>query len=420
MAYSDEYIRGIFNAAKNHLPKWVWNHLHKIAFPSSGGHARHRKEDDDVGKQAAPTSASGLTVDGIVTQLSIRGEQYSKAESNYVEPTTDLTACGACRFYLRDPHNERGLCQVVTGPIAWFGACDFYIAAIDEAMHALEGIIAKQGFEIQTIVFPKDKWTLRRARRWLADHDFTQEKLDETENAYRFRQLPPGQFARIRPLCLMPQGAMSNLEDCSVLAFGGPIEKEAKGLTQDEIDDEIDKALGYGGERRRKRKRPMHKTDLVKEIPILKIDEEKQIVYGVVLDPYIVDTQGDWIPPAEVELTAHEWMKESRTIGLRHKSKADADAVESFLMPYPSSDDYRKAMNGEPHRVIKFKMGEGFVHSGSWVLGTQVRDENTWQLVKSGELGSYSIGGHGERTEITTAVMPQITETIEADWSKAA
>ncbi len=208
MAYSDEYIRGIFNAAKNHLPKWVWNHLHKIAFPSSGGHARHRKEDDDVGKQAAPTSASGLTVDGIVTQLSIRGEQYSKAESNYVEPTTDLTACGACRFYLRDPHNERGLCQVVTGPIAWFGACDFYIAAIDEAMHALEGIIAKQGFEIQTIVFPKDKWTLRRARRWLADHDFTQEKLDETENAYRFRQLPPGQFARIRPLCLMPQGAM--------------------------------------------------------------------------------------------------------------------------------------------------------------------------------------------------------------------
>jgi hypothetical protein len=159
---------------------------------------------------------------------------------------------------------------------------------------------------------------------------------------------------------------------------------------------------------------------LTKEIPILKLDDEKRIVYGVVLDPYIVDTQGDWIPPAEVEKTAHEFMKESRTIGLGHRGEVDAKPVESFLMPYPDEEDYKAAMAGGPHRVIKFKFGSGFVHSGSWVLGTMVDDPATWELVKSGELGSYSIGGRGERTEIDLSVMPRVTETIEADWSKAA
>jgi hypothetical protein len=423
MAHSREYIDAMFKAAKAYLPAWVWKHLHARAFPSSGGVARHRP----VEKQMAPISRAGLTVDALFTQLSLRGEQYSKTESEYVEPTTDgMVACGACRFYLRDPQGSRGLCQLVTGPIAWFGTCQFYIGAQEEAVFALSGVIAKQeGFQIQTIIFPKDRWTLARARSWLTDHDFTQDKIDETERSYRFRQLDPGQFVRIRPICLMPNGAPPNLEDCRVLAFGGQIakadtKKGEKALTEKDIDEEIDKAVHeeYGGPDRRRKRRRMKSID--KEIPILKIDHEKQIVYGVVLDPYIVDTQGDWIPPAEVEKTAHEWMKESRRIGLRHRSEADAEPVETFLMPYPSKEDYQKAMDGQPHRVIKFKMGDGFVHSGSWVLGTEIKDAKTWELVKSGELGSYSIGGHGERTEVPLSVMPEITELIEADWSKAA
>lgn len=668
MAHSIEYLQAIYTAAKSFLPAWVWEQVHKKAFPSSGGHAAHRK----ITKQAAPTSPAGLTSEGTITALQIRGEQYSQTEAVYFQPTKDMTACGACRFFLRSPREDIGLCQIVVGPIAWFGTCDFYISALEEAMFALQTLVEKQdGFEIQTIIFPKTKWTLARARKWLADHDFTDEKVDETENSYRFRQAPPGQFVRIRPICLTPNDADPNLEDCSVLAFGGvtkeDMAKESKehpghfqarqkypemgtceghnctakafdrhhkdgnpannargnvlflcrqchmladgrthldstqkadGMTQEEIDEEIDKALHERDRRRRRRRtrvayskadeglteqeieieiqesligkqdeaparalpvptdapitnepwqgaaevaamdvarlrrstlafvggdpevkgnyklpyrdrrgrinanavraiqsilgggrggvdlpqsiqagvrrnarrlmeriqerrveqsedginkqsaecvadrtasnrqrgmdgvsarreavaycESVGKSALTKDIPILKLDEEKQIVYGVVLDPYIVDTQGDWSPPSEVEKTAHDWMELSRTIGIGHKSRADATPVESFLMPYPSDDDYRAAMADEPHRIIKFKFGSGFVHSGSWVLGTKVRDEETWALVKSGELGSYSIGGHGERTEIVTSIMPRITETIEADWSQAA
>lgn len=551
MAHSKEYIEAMFKAAKSYLPSWVWDHLHKIAFPSSGGVARHRKEE--LLKQVAPISPSGLSTDEIVAQLQIRGEQYSQTEGQYIQPTDDArVACGACRFFLRPPQGEIGLCQVVMGPIAWFGTCQFYVGAQEEAAFALAHIVQKQeGFEIQTILFPKARWTLQRARAWLREHDWKSDKLDETDNAYRFRQEDPDKFERIRPICLTPPDAEPNLQACRILAFGGPVTVEQEdagkamhrdkrkrrrgettyakaeaGMTEQEVVIEIEELMKWfdpdhigkqeeaparalpvpqdapisdrpwqgaaevaamdvsrlrrstlafvggdpevkgnyklpyrdrqgrinaaavraiqavlGGGRggvdlpqsiqgavRRNARRLMEMIQarveqgagVTKEIPILKLDDEKRIVYGVVLDPYIVDSQGDWIPPDEVEKTAHDFMKESRTIGLGHRGEADAKPVESFLMPYPDQEDYREAMAGQPHRVIKFKFGSGFVHSGSWVLGTMVDDPATWELVKSGELGSYSIGGRGEREEIELSEMPTVTETIEADWSKAA
>ena len=51
----------------------------------------------------------------------------------------------------------------------------------------------EQASTIVTVIFNKDNWDAARARKWLADHDFIQEKKDETENSLRFRQFPPGQ-----------------------------------------------------------------------------------------------------------------------------------------------------------------------------------------------------------------------------------
>lgn len=323
MPHSQEYIEALFEAAKEHLPNWLWMQLHKVAFPKSGARARWREK---------------------------------------------------------------------------FG--DF----------------EKQGFEIQTIVFPKEKWTLAEAREWLSEHDLKTPTVDETENSYRFRQEPPGRFSRIRPLCLTPRGAAPNLEQCRVLAFGGPTTKEAKGLSEAAASEAVDEFFKEIDSQKRRRRR-LGRGYMNKEAAILKIDEEKRVVYGVVLDPYIVDTQGDWSPPSEVEQTAHKWMEKSRIIGLRHKGEAKAVPVESFLMPYPSQGDYKRAVSGEEHRVLKFKFGNSFIHSGSWVLGTKIADDETWALVKSGNLGSYSVGGIGSREEVPRTAMPKVSEFIEADWS---
>lgn len=141
-------------------------------------------------------------------------------------------------------------------------------------------------------------------------------------------------------------------------------------------------------------------AELFKTVPIAKIDEEKRIVYGVALDPYQVDAQDDWIPPKEIEETAHRWMEKSRVIGYRHYTKADAIPVESYLFPYPSQEDWENAMEGKPHKAFEMKFGNEVIHSGAWVIGTKILSDDLWKQVKDGEITAYSIGGVGARTEI--------------------
>lgn len=142
-------------------------------------------------------------------------------------------------------------------------------------------------------------------------------------------------------------------------------------------------------------------------VPILKADQEKQIVYGIVLDPYQVDSQDDWVSPKAVEETAHRWLAESRVIGLDHSTKANAFPVESYMVPYPSRADYDSAMANEPHRAYTMPFGEDIVHSGSWVLGTKLGDAE-WASVKDGDLNAYSIGGYGSREKTSKSEMPSV------------
>ena len=134
-------------------------------------------------------------------------------------------------------------------------------------------------------------------------------------------------------------------------------------------------------------------------VEIAKADEEKRIVYGVVLDPYKIDAHGDLIHPAEVEKTAHGWMAKSRLVGLQHSEMANAVPVESWLVPYPSDKDYKAAMAGKPHKATKAAFGTDVVHSGTWILGTRL-GKSEWAAVKSGKLNAYSIGGFGKRQDL--------------------
>lgn len=46
----------------------------------------------------------------------------------------------------------------------------------------------------QTIIFEKDKFDLTEAKKWLKEKDFKVPEVDETEDSYRFRQLPLDSF----------------------------------------------------------------------------------------------------------------------------------------------------------------------------------------------------------------------------------
>ena len=108
-----------------------------------------------------------------------------------------------------------------------------------------------------------------------------------------------------------------------------------------------------------------------------KFDEEKQLAYGEVYIPMIPDSQGDFMTSTEIEKMAHGFMKNGllRGVDTQHDLCDNGSVVvESFIV--------RK---GDPDFI-----------EGSWVAGVWCPDD-IWPMVKSGELGGFSMYGSGER-----------------------
>lgn len=116
---------------------------------------------------------------------------------------------------------------------------------------------------------------------------------------------------------------------------------------------------------------------------IFKSDDWRQIVYGVVLAPNELDSQNDWMTPADIEEAAHHYLATSRVVGTEHTDPIAAVPVESFIAPQDLD------FNGQygPTKVTK----------GSWILGVKINDADQWARVLAGEYTGFSVGGFGIR-----------------------
>jgi 2'-5' RNA ligase len=116
-------------------------------------------------------------------------------------------------------------------------------------------------------------------------------------------------------------------------------------------------------------------------VPLWK-DDAKRIVYGVVMQPHVPDSEGDWQEPECIEAAAHRYLAESRKHDVQHAEEEVAVVpVESFIAP--ADMEYA----GRP--VLK----------GSWVMAVRVDDPEVWKQVCDGGLTGFSIGGTGMRHE---------------------
>lgn len=202
------------------------------------------------------------------------------------------------------------------------------------------------------------------------------------------------------------------LEDCNSASKRSGLIKEPESKTPaqvEDVDPKPDSQIETQGDGSQIESGSSETLELSKSlmVPIVKADPEKRIVYGIVLDPYQIDAQDDYVSPKAIEETAHDWLAKSRIIGFDHREKATAYPVESSIIPYPSDEDYQKAMRGEDHRAYRMPLGNDVAHSGSWVLGTKLGDAE-WDLVKRGELNAYSIGGYGARKPMSKDEMPKV------------
>lgn len=117
-------------------------------------------------------------------------------------------------------------------------------------------------------------------------------------------------------------------------------------------------------------------------VKVMKADEEKRLVYGIVMRPNVVDVHKDIISREELEKTAHYYLANKGVVGDRHSKVAKVEVVESYIAP------------------VSFKLGDGEVKEGDWVLVTHILDDDLWAKVKSGEYQAYSPGGFGLKTPV--------------------
>lgn len=123
--------------------------------------------------------------------------------------------------------------------------------------------------------------------------------------------------------------------------------------------------------------------DVAVTVELWKSDSD-HMVYGVVLNPGVEDSQGDVATPVEIEKAAHRFMTDYRSHDVQHSGvAADIVPVESFIAP--------QDLDIAGQRVLK----------GAWVLGAKVNDTAAWERVCKGELTGWSIEGSAVREPIT-------------------
>lgn len=112
-------------------------------------------------------------------------------------------------------------------------------------------------------------------------------------------------------------------------------------------------------------------------IPIIKIDEEKRIVTGIVYEPDVEDAQGDSASAEEIEKACHGFMMDSQQIGLMHKANISdkVKLVENWLQ---KSDQW---------------IGGLKVKKGTWLQSHKILDDAIWADVKTEKLTGFSMAG---------------------------
>ncbi len=114
------------------------------------------------------------------------------------------------------------------------------------------------------------------------------------------------------------------------------------------------------------------------ELPIHKLDKANQIVYGVVYEPYAIDTDFETITKEHVAKMAWDFISEGRylNIDVQHNfQKSGAMVVESFIV----------------------RKGDPDFPEDSWVLGVKVPDD-VWEKVLSGDLNGFSLAGPASKS----------------------
>lgn len=68
--------------------------------------------------------------------------------------------------------------------------------------HKLSDLKKKAGFIIQSLIFPRKRYSNEQAKKWAKDHGYTSKKMNVTDNFIRLRQKEPNIFKTFKTIVL--------------------------------------------------------------------------------------------------------------------------------------------------------------------------------------------------------------------------
>lgn len=159
------------------------------------------------------------------------------------------------------------------------------------------------------------------------------------------------------------------------------------GLPEQPAEGDLSEAVGdfVDGLMEGQLKDPSQEEEVeVKLLSVRKDDEEKRIVFGVVLEPEETDAQADVVGHDQIERAAHLWLARLQNRGIQHKKLANTklEIYESYVAP------------------ADFEVGGQKVKKGTWLLMYHVTDDELWKAIKDGEYTGFSMGGFARRRKL--------------------
>lgn len=136
---------------------------------------------------------------------------------------------------------------------------------------------------------------------------------------------------------------------------------------------------------------------------ITKADDPQKLVYGVVYEPDVEDSHGDYMDAETIEKAAHGFMENYQQIDKQHDFTTNAGkVVESYVAP------------------VDMTVGDVTIAKGTWVLVTKATDD-LWEDIQKGEFTGYSLAGTAQVEDVkkeTKSVTKQgLIDTVKSFFS---
>lgn len=116
---------------------------------------------------------------------------------------------------------------------------------------------------------------------------------------------------------------------------------------------------------------------------ILKADADSHFVTGIVYEPMVEDTQGNYMTEEEITKAAYWFAKNGNQVDLQHCfEKCDGAAV---VESYVTKCDME--IEGEA------------IRKGTWIMTMEITDTDVWESIQKGDITGFSMGGMGVYSE---------------------